>query len=68
MTASAEPAACMRLEMSGMPELRASCRDFCEFRVFRDIPEMAESIDDVRGIVRVSGRTTELRRGGDAVE
>jgi len=47
MTASGDPAACMRLAISRLP-LNESWEDFCELL----IPEMfdiAESIEDVRG-------------------
>jgi len=53
MTASDEPAACIRFAMSGDPEpwARKSCEDFWEWPP-ADMEEMAESIDDVRGGLR----------------
>lgn len=54
--------------MSGVPELRASWDGLCEFKVVKEIPDIAESIDEVRGIDRASGRSAELVRGGGTVE
>ena len=65
MTASGDPAVCMRLEISG--ELDAESSDgLCECMFPRDIVEIAESIDEVRGIGRASARFRTLR-AGDAV-
>ena len=54
--------------MSGVPELKASCDGLCELKAVNEIPDMAESIDEVRGIDRASARRAELVRGGGTVE
>jgi len=51
MTASGDPAAWMRLAMSGEPPEGTSCEFLCECPP--DIDEIAESIEDVRGGARV---------------
>ena len=67
MTASAEPAAWIRLEMSGRPEAE-SCDGLCECMFPREIVDIAESIDEVRGIGRISERFITAVRGGDVVD
>jgi hypothetical protein len=61
MTASEDPAVCMRLAMSGDADPGAceSCEDLCEW-VPADMDEMAESIDEVRG----GPRAISIRCGG----
>ena len=67
MTASGEPAVCMRWEISGSPEAE-SCDGLCECMVPREMVEIAESIDEVRGIGCVSSRFMTPAGGGDVVD
>lgn len=67
MTASGDPAVWMRLEMSGRPEAE-SCDGRCECIVLRDTFEIAESMDEVRGIGRPSGRFSMPAGAGDVVD
>ena len=60
MTASADPAALIRFDISGVLGLKESCEEFCECEVNDDIFDIAESIDDVRGKDLLSGRIVAL--------
>lgn len=51
-----------------MPEVIESCDGRGECKVPKDIVEIAESMDEVRGIGRVSGPTAISSRCGDAVD
>ena len=55
MTASADPAAFIKFDISGVFDLKASCDDFWDWEVTEDMFEIAESIDDVRGNDRAFG-------------
>lgn len=60
MTASADPAALIRLDISGVLDLKESCEELCECEVIDDIFDIAESIDEVRGNDLLSGRMVAL--------
>lgn len=57
----------IRCEMSALLEVKDSGDDFCECEVAVEMVEIAESIDDVRGIGRCSGRVFEGSNGGEAI-
>ncbi len=67
MTASGEPAVCIRGDISGLPAVIESCDGRFECNVPKDIVEIAESIDEVRGIGCASGRKPVAGEGGEAV-
>lgn len=67
MSASAEPAVDIRCVMSVLIDVVESIEDLWECEVAEDIVEMAESIDEVRGIDLRSGRIAPLAKGVDAV-
>ncbi len=58
----------IRLDISGVADAMESTDGFCACEAPKDIDEMAESMDDVRGICRPCGLSFEPTRGGDAVD
>lgn len=60
MTASGEPAVLMRCEISAGFDLNESCDDLWECEVVMEKVEMADSIDEVRGIDFGDGRIVVL--------
>lgn len=57
MTASGDPAAAMRFEMSAVFGALESSDDLWEWEAEEEIDEIAESMEDVRGITGGSGRS-----------
>jgi hypothetical protein len=60
MTASGEPAVLIKREISAGLDLNDSCDDLWECEVVMEKVEMADSIDEVRGIDLGDGRTVVL--------
>ena len=58
----------MRLETSVEEVVEESREPFGEWVVESDMEEMAESMEDVRGACRPSGRREEPARGGEIVD
>lgn len=54
--------------MSGVPAAKESCEGRWVCNIPEDTVEIAESIDEVRGIGRASGRKPVLGGGGEAVD